>query len=153
MARESHFLKSVYDKLSTIPSVRIYEQVLIDKWNVYQFDYIGILACEDSREVIGMEDDSAFSNKGTLDIYILSGCQVKKQNNGKANLRERLANLSEQIEYKLSNYIAPPYKSDFENTYFSPLQFVSSQVATYSDEETKGISLLVMRSIYYKGDK
>lgn len=153
MARESHFLNQISEKLSSISGVRVYEQVLIDKWNTYQFDYIGILACEDSREVIGLEDDSAFSNKGTLDIYILAGCQTKKQNNGRANLRERLANLSEQIEAKLSNYIPSPYKSDFENTYFSPLQFVSSQVATYSDEETKGITLLVMRSIYYKGEK
>lgn len=153
MARESHFLNQISEKLSSISGVRVYEQVLIDKWNAYQFDYVGILACEDSREVIGLEDDSAFSNKGTLDIYILAGCQTKKQNNGRANLRERLANLSEQIEAKLSNYIPSPYKSDYENTYFSPLQFVSSQVATYSDEETKGISLLVMRSIYYKGEK
>lgn len=153
MARESHFLNQISEKLSSISGVRVYEQVLIDKWNTYQFDYVGILACEDSREVIGLEDDSAFSNKGTLDIYILAGCQTKKQNNGRANLRERLANLSEQIEAKLSNYIPSPYKSDYENTYFSPLQFVSNQVATYSDEETKGISLLVMRSIYYKGEK
>jgi hypothetical protein len=153
MARESEILQSVVNQLSIISGIRVYPQVLIDKWNTYQFDYAGVLACEDNREVINLEDDSALANKGTIDIYILSGVQTKKQNTGKANLREKLANLSEEIEWKLHNFKPPMYNSDFETTYFSPLQFVSNQVATYSDDETKGISLSIFRSVYYRGDK
>jgi hypothetical protein len=151
MARESAVLTNIYERLQTIPGVRTYEQVLVDKWNTYQFDYVGILACEDSREVIGLEDDSAFSNKGTMDIYVLAGAQVKKQNNNRANLRERLGDLNELIENSLGNYKPTAYESDYETTIFAPLHFVSSQVATYSDDETKGLTLVVFRTIYYKG--
>lgn len=150
MARESKAIEGVVEQLRTLPGLRIYEQVTIDKWNTYQFDYIGVLAVEDNREVIGLEDDSAFANRGTLDIYLLAGAQVKKQINGKANLREALCDISEKVENKLTNFIPPEYKSDYEQTIFAPMHFISSQVATYNDDETKGISLLIFRTIYYK---
>lgn len=151
MARESKLIEEVVSKLKTITGLRIYDFVTVDKWNTYQFDYIGVLSCEDNREVIGLEDDSAFSNRGTIDIYMLAGAQVKKQINGKANLRETLANISEAVENKLTNFIPLAYESDYETSIFAPMHFVSSQVATYNDDETKGITLIVFRTIYYKG--
>lgn len=151
MARESKLIEEVVSKLKTITGLKVYDFVTVDKWNTYQFDYIGVLSCEDNREVIGLEDDSAFSNRGTLDIYLLAGAQVKKQINGKANLRESLANITEAVENKLTNFIPNAYDSDYESTIFAPMHFVSSQVATYNDDETKGITLIVFRSIYYKG--
>lgn len=151
MARESKLIEEVVGKLKTITGLKVYDFVTVDKWNTYQFDYIGVLSCEDNREVIGLEDDSAFSNRGTLDIYLLAGAQVKKQLNGKANLRESLANIAEAVENKLTNFIPNAYDSDYESTMFAPMHFISSQVATYNDDETKGITLIVFRSIYYKG--
>jgi hypothetical protein len=151
MAREATVLKEITEKLSTLSGIKVYEQVLVDKWNTYQFDYVGIVACEDSREVIGLEDDSAFTNKGTMDIYLLIGAQIKKQNNSKANLRYRLSELCEIIENTLSNYRPKAYESEYESTIFAPLHFVSTQLATYSDDETKGLSLIVFRTVYYKG--
>lgn len=64
MARESAALESVAGQLRTMAGVRVYDQVMIDKWNTYQFPFVGILGGSDSREVIGLEDDSAFANKG-----------------------------------------------------------------------------------------
>lgn len=150
MARETEVVKSIVDEMRTLSAIRIYEMVTIDKWNTYQFDFAGVLAVEDSREVIGLEDDSAFVNRGNLDIYILCGSQVKKQMNGRANLREALADISERIENKLTNFVPPSYVSSYENTMFAPLHFVSSQVATYNDDETKGLGLMVFRTYYYK---
>lgn len=151
MARESKAIEEIVAELRTMSGLRVYEFVTVDKWNTYQFDYVGVLACEDNREVIGLEDDSAFANRGTLDVYILAGAQVKKQMNNKANLREALANISEAIENKLTNFVPQSYQSEYESTMFSPLHFISSQVATYNDDETKGITLMVFRTIYYKG--
>lgn len=151
MARESKAVEEIVEQLKTMSGLRVYEFVTIDKWNTYQFDYVGVLAVEDNREVIALEDDSAFANRGTLDVYLLAGSQVKKQVNNKANLREALANISEAIENKLTNFVPVSYESEYESTLFSPLHFVSSQVATYNDDETKGITLLVFRTIYYKG--
>lgn len=153
MARESKAIDSIVDHLKTMSGLRIYEQVLIDKWNTYQFDYVGILGSEDSREVIGLEDDSAFSNRGTFNFYLLVGAQVKKQNNGKANLRNSLAEIVEKIENKLSNFVPSTYVSNFENTLFAPLHFVNSQAVTFNDDETKGISLVQFRCFYYRGEK
>ena len=151
MARESKAIEQVSEQLKTMSGLRTYEFVTIDKWNTYQFDYVGVLSCEDTREVISLEDDSAFANRGQLDIYMLAGAQVKKQMNGKANLRETLANISEAIENKLTNFVPDSYESDYESTIFSPLHFLNSQVITYNDDETKGVSLIVFRTIYYRG--
>jgi hypothetical protein len=151
MARESKATEEITNQLRTMTGLKVYDFVTVDKWNTYQFDYVGVLSCEDTREVIGLEDDSAFSNRGYLDIYLLAGSQVKKQINGKANLRESLANIVEAIENKLTNFVPAMYESNYESTMFSPLHFVNSQVATYNDDETKGISLLTFRTIYYKG--
>lgn len=150
MARESKAIEAIVEQLRTLGGLRIYEQVTVDKWNTYQFDYVGVLAVEDTREVIGLEDDSAFANRGYLDIYLLAGSQVKKQMNGKANLRESLCDISEKVENKLTNFVPTEYESNYERTMFAPMHFISSQVATYNDDETKGISLIVFRTFYYK---
>lgn len=153
MARESAALNSIASQLRTLSGIKVYDQVMIDKWNTYQFPFVGIMSGADSREVIGLEDDSAFANKGTLDIYLLIGVQVKKNATaGKANLREALADLSEAIENKLTNYTPEKYESDYERTYFAPVHFIDSQAVTFNDDETKGISFMTFRTIYYKGD-
>lgn len=153
MARESAALQSIADQLRTLSGVKVYDQVMLDKWNTYQFPFIGILSGADSREVIGLEDDSAFANKGTLDMYLLIGVQVKKNATaGKANLREALANLAEAVENKLTNYQPPQYTSDFESCYFAPVHFIDSQAVTFNDDETKGISFMTFRTIYYRGE-
>jgi hypothetical protein len=153
MARESKAIESIYEQLKTLSGLKIYEQVMIDKWNTYQFDFIGILGTEDTREVIGLEDDSAFSNRGTLNFYMIIGSQVKKQNNGKANLRNSLASISEKVENKLANFMPSQYQSNFERTIFSKIHFVNSQAITFNDDETKGISLIQFRCYYYRAEK
>ena len=154
MARESAAINSVADQLRTMSGVRVYDQVMIDKWNTYQFPFVGILGGSDSREVIGLEDDSAFANKGQIDMYLLVGVQVKKNSTaGKAILRENLADYAEAIENKLTNYRPPEYESDFERTYFAPVHFIDAQAVTYNDDETKGIYFMTFRTVYYRGDK
>jgi len=153
MARESAAIQSITDKLRTMSGVKVYDQVMLDKWNTYQFPFVGVLSGADSREVIGLEDDSAFANKGTLDVYLLVGVQVKKNSTaGKANLREALADLCEAIENKLTNYSPAVYESDYERTFFAPIHFVDAQAVTYNDDETKGISFMTFRTVYYRGD-
>jgi hypothetical protein len=153
MARESAALQSIADQLRTMSGIKVYDQVMIDKWNAYQFPYVGILGGADSREVIGLEDDSAFANKGTIDIYLLIGVQVKKNSTaGKALLRESLADHAEAIENKLLNFRPLTYESDFERTVFAPVHFVDAQAVTYNDDETKGIYFMTFRTIYYRGD-
>ena len=153
MARESAAIQSITDKLRTMSGVKVYDQVMLDKWNTYQFPFVGVLSGADSHEVIGLEDDSAFANKGTLDVYLLVGVQVKKNSTaGKANLREALADLCEAIENKLTNYSPAVYESDYERTFFAPIHFVDAQAVTYNDDETKGISFMTFRTVYYRGD-
>ena len=153
MARESAALQSIADQLRTMSGIKVYDQVMIDKWNAYQFPYVGILGGSDSREVIGLEDDSAFANKGTIDIYLLIGVQVKKNSTaGKALLRESLADYAEAIEHKLLNFTPSTYESDFERRYFAPVHFVDAQAVTYNDDETKGIYFMTFRTNYYRGD-
>jgi len=153
MARESAAIQSIANRLRTMSGVKVYEQVMLDKWNTYQFPFVGVLSGADSREVIGLEDDSAFANKGTLDIYLLVGVQVKKNSTaGKANLREALADLCEAIENKLTNYSPAVYESDYERTIFAPVHFIDSQAVTFNDDETKGISFMTFRTVYYRGD-
>jgi len=153
MARESAALQSIADQLRTMSGVRVYDQVMIDKWNTYQFPFVGILGGADSREVIGLEDDSAFANKGTIDMYLLVGVQIKKNATaGKALLRETLADYAEAIENKLTNYNPPVYESNYERTYFAPVHFIDAQAITYNDDETKGIYFMTFRTNYYRGD-
>lgn len=153
MARESAALQSIADQLRTMSGIKVYDQVMIDKWNAYQFPYVGILGGADSREVIGLEDDSAFANKGTIDIYLLIGVQVKKNSTaGKALLRESLADYAEAIENKLLNFRPSSYESDYERTVFAPVHFVDAQAVTYNDDETKGIYFMTFRTNYYRGD-
>lgn len=153
MARESAALQSIADQLKTMSGVKVYDQVMIDKWNTYQFPFVGILGGSDSREVVSLEDDSAFANKGSIDVYLLVGAQVKKNvTAGKAILRETLADYAEAIENKLLNFKPAPYQSDFETTYFAPVHFVDAQAITYNDDETKGIYFMTFRTIYYRGD-
>jgi hypothetical protein len=153
MARESAAIQSIANRLRTMSGVKVYDQVMLDKWNTYQFPFVGVLSGADSREVIGLEDDSAFANKGTLDIYLLVGVQVKKNSTaGKANLREALADLCEAIENKLTNYSPAVYESDYERTIFAPVHFIDSQAVTFNDDETKGISFMTFRMVYYRGD-
>jgi len=127
---------------------------MIDKWNTYQFPFVGILGGADTREVIGLEDDSAFANKGQIDMYLLVGVQVKKNTTaGKAILRENLADYAEAIENKLTNYNPPVYESNYERTYFAPVHFIDAQAVTYNDDETKGIYFMTFRVVYYRSDK
>jgi len=154
MARESAALQSIADQLRTMSGVRVYDQVMIDKWNTYQFPFVGILGGADTREVIGLEDDSAFANKGQIDMYLLVGVQVKKNTTaGKAILRENLADYAEAIENKLTNYNPPVYDSNYERTYFAPVHFIDAQAVTYNDDETKGIYFMTFRVVYYRSDK
>jgi len=127
---------------------------MIDKWNTYQFPFVGILGGADTRGDIGLEDDSAVANKGQIDMYLLVGVQVKKNTTaGKAILRENLADYAEAIENKLTNYNPPVYDSNYERTYFAPVHFIDAQAVTYNDDETKGIYFMTFRVVYYRSDK
>jgi hypothetical protein len=150
MARESKAINGIINQLNTIENLKVYEHVQIDKWNTYNFNYVGILSGSDTREPETFEDDSTILNRGQLEIFILVGCQVKKIIANKATLRNALADLCEVIEYKLHNLKLEGYLTEFEATEFAPLTFVDSQAITFSDDETKGISLMTFRTIYYR---
>jgi hypothetical protein len=113
---------------------------------------VGILHCEDSRELEPLEDNSALVNMGQLEIYLLVGAQVKKSATNKHNVRDALANICEQVEYKLHNTILPSYISDYENAEFAPLHYVSSQALQYNEDNTKGLSLMVFRTKYIRSN-
>lgn len=150
MARETAAIESITTQLRKMEGVKVYDQVQIDKWNTYGFDFVGILSGADTRENELMEDDSAFANRGTLDIYMLVGVQVKKSNTQKAVLRNALADLCEKVEYMLQNLDLGSYVTDFESTEFAPLHFVDSQAVTFSDDETKGVAFMTFRTLYYR---
>jgi hypothetical protein len=150
MARETAAIESITTQLRKMQGVKVYDQVQIDKWNTYGFDFVGILSGADTRENELMEDDSAFANRGTLDIYMLVGVQVKKSNTQKAVLRNALADLCEKVEYMLQNLDLGSYVTDFESTEFAPLHFVDSQAVTFSDDETKGVAFMTFRTLYYR---
>ena len=150
MARETAAIESIITQLRKMQGVKVYDQVQIDKWNTYGFDFVGVLSGADTRENELMEDDSAFANRGTLDVYMLVGVQVKKSNTQKAVLRNALADLCEKVEYMLQNLDLGSYVTDFESTEFAPLHFVDSQAVTFSDDETKGVAFMTFRTLYYR---
>lgn len=150
MARETKAIAGVIERLQTIEDVKVYEHIQIDKWNTYTFDYIGVLSASDTRESEVFENDTAILNRGIMEFYLLVGSSVKKNTNNKAVLRTALANLCEKIEYKLHNHKIEGYLTDFEATEFTPLTFVDAQNITYSDDETKGISIMTFKTIYYR---
>ena len=150
MARETKAITGIVERLNSIEGVKIYEHIQIDKWNAYAFNYIGILSATDSREVETFENDSTLLNRGAMEFYLLVGCAVKKNIGNKAVLRNALADLCEKIEYKLHNHKVEGYLTEFEATEFSPLTFVDAQNITYSDDETKGISIMTFKLIYYR---
>jgi hypothetical protein len=150
MARETAAIESITTQLRKMQGVKVYDQVQIDKWNTYGFDFVGVLSGADTRENELMEDDSAFANRGALDIYMLVGVQVKKSNTQKAVLRNALADLCEKVEYMLQNLDLGSYVTDFESTEFAPLHFVDSQAVTFSDDETKGVAFMTFRTLYYR---
>lgn len=152
MARETKALNGVTDLLRELQGVRVYDSINADKWDTLQFNYVGILHCEDTRELEPMEDNSALVNRGQLEIYLLIGCAVKKSAVAKNTIRDGLANICEAVEYKLHNVVLPSYISDYENAEFAPLHFVSSQALQYNDDNTKGISLMVFRTKYIRSN-
>ena len=79
MARESTAITSIVKELNKLQGIKVYEQVQIDKWNTYNFDFVGVMSGSDTRENELFEDDSAYANRGSLDIFLLVGVQVKKK--------------------------------------------------------------------------
>ena len=150
MARESTAITSIVQELNKLQGVKVYEQVQIDKWNTYNFDFVGVMSGSDTRENELFEDDSAYANRGSLDIFLLVGVQIKKSNTQKAVLRNALADLCEKVEYMLQNHEIGSYVTDFESTEFAPVHFVDSQAVTFSDDETKGIAFMTFRTLYYR---
>lgn len=150
MARESAAITSIVEELSKIEGVKVYDQVQIDKWNTYGFNFVGVLSGADTRENELFEDDSAYGNRGSLEIYLLVGVQVKKSNTQKAVLRNALADLCEKVEYMLQNHEISAYVTNYENTEFAPVHFVDSQAVTFSDDETKGVAFMTFRTLYYR---
>jgi hypothetical protein len=152
MARETKALNGVTDLLRELQGVRVYDVITVDKWDTLQFNYVGILHCEDSRELEPLEDNSAMVNMGQLEIYLLVGAQVKKSATNKLNVRDALANICEQVEYKLHNVVLPSYVSDYEAAEFAPLHYVSSQALQYNEDNTKGLSIMVFRTKYIRSN-
>lgn len=150
MARESTAITSIVKELNKLQGIKVYEQVQIDKWNTYNFDYVGVLSGSDTRENQLFEDDSALANRGSLEIYLLVGVQVKKSNTQKSLLRTSLADLCEKVEYMLQNHEINSYVTEYESTEFAPVHFVDSQAVTVSDDETKGIAFMTFRTLYYR---
>lgn len=149
MSREKHLTDAIVDKLGTLTGVRTYEQILLHKYESYQFDYVGIYGSTDERFTESFEDMSAVSVLGKIDVFLLLGNQVKKQPTlGKASLRYAMQDLSEKIEWCLSDLEIEPYVSDFEQTTFSSVHFIASEPITFSDDETKGLTLMTFRIFY-----
>lgn len=152
MARETKAINEIASMLNELQSIRVYDTITVDKWDTLQFNYIGILHVEDTRELEPLEDNSAMVNRGQLEIYLLVGNSVKKSTSNKGNLREALASQCERIENKLHNAVIESYVSDFEATEFAPLHFVSNQVVQYNDDNTKGLALMVFRAKYIRSN-
>jgi hypothetical protein len=78
MSREKHITDAIIEKLGMMSGVRIYEQILLNKYETYQFDYVGIYGSTDERFTESMEDMSAVADLGKVDLFILLGNSVKK---------------------------------------------------------------------------
>jgi hypothetical protein len=151
MSRQKQILDSIFDKLSRLPDIKVYEQVTFDKWNLYAFDYVGIYSTVDERQTEALEDNSAVARQGKLDVYLLVGNSVKKSPTlGKALLRNAMQDTCELVEYALTNLEIPDYSNDYGDTVFSPLHYIATDNIAYIDDETKGVSLMTFRAYYYK---
>lgn len=149
MAREQHIADALVEKLKTLSGIRVYEQIMIDKYTTYQFDYVGIFGSTDSRIVESLEDMSAVTNMGSIDVYLLCGNQVKKSPTlGKAKLRYAMQELCEKVEWCLQNLSIEDYKSDYEQTEFSKVHYIGNEPVTFNDDETMGLSIMTFRIFY-----
>ncbi len=149
MSREKHITDAIIEKLGMMSGVRVYEQILLNKYETYQFDYVGIYGSTDERFTESMEDMSAVADLGKVDLFILLGNSVKKTPTlGAGKLRHAMQELAERVEYALQDLRIEFYKSDYETTTFSPVHYISSEPITYSDDETKGLTLMTFRIFY-----
>jgi len=149
MSREKHITEGVLEKLNSIGGVRVYEQVVMNKIETYQYDFIGIYGSTDERTVESFEDMSAISHLGQIDLYLLCGSSVKKSTSvGNGKLRYSMQDLTERVENCLGDAEFDNYVSNYENTYFSTLHFISAEPISFNDDETKGLSLMTFRVLY-----
>lgn len=149
MSREKHLTEQMVNKMSTLSGVRVYEQILLHKYEAYQFDYVGIYGSTDERFTESMEDMSAVNDLGKIDVYLMLGNAVKKQPTlGKASLRYAMQDLAERVEWVLQDMEIEPYKTDYETTNFSTVHYIASEPVTFSDDETKGLTLMTFRIFY-----
>lgn len=153
MAREKIAVNGICEYLNQLSGVKVYEQVWMDKWDSYAFNFVGVLASQDERYSETLEDSMALTNLGKIDVFILCGVQVKKSAIlGKANLRNALQDICEMVEYKLHNKQIEDYISDYETCEFAPIHFVSSEPLTYAEDESKGCALMTFRIFYTKNN-
>jgi hypothetical protein len=149
MSREKHVSDAVLEALNSIGGVRVYEQVMMNKIDNYQYDFIGIYGSTDERTTESFEDMSAVSHLGQIDVYLLCGTSVKKTPTlGSGKLRYAMQDLCERVENTLENYELDKYVSNFETSYFSPMHYISSEPISFNDDETKGLSLMTFRVFY-----
>lgn len=149
MSREKHLTDAITEQLNTMSGVRVYEQVLLHKYESYQFDYVGIYGATDERFTESLENMSAVSDLGKIDVFLLLGNAVKKQPTlGKASLRYAMQDLAEKVEWCLTDLELEKYVSDYEQTTFSSVHFIGSEPVTFSDDETKGLTLMTFRIFY-----
>lgn len=149
MSREQHISEAIAEQLKTISGIRVYEQVMMNKFETYQFDYVGLYGSTDERMVESLEDLSSVANMGKIDIYLLCGNSVKKSPTlGVAKLRNAMQELCEKVEYHLQNMQPERYNSDFEQTDFSPVNYIASEPVTFTDDETKGLTIMTFRVFY-----
>jgi len=149
MSREKHLTDAITYQLNSMSGVKVYEQILLHKYESYGFDYVGIYGSTDERFTESLEDMSAVSDLGKIDIYLLLGNAVKKQPTlGKASLRYAMQDLAEKVEWCLTDLEVEKYVSDYEQTTFSSVHFIGSEPVTFSDDETKGLTLMTFRIFY-----
>lgn len=149
MSREKHLTDAIASQLNTLSGVRVYEQILLHKYESYQFDYVGIYGSTDERYTEALEDMSAVSDLGKIDVFLLLGNAVKKQPTiGKASLRYAMQDLAEKVEWSLTDLEVESYLSEYEKTSFSTVHFIGSEPVTFSDDETKGLTLMTFRIFY-----
>jgi hypothetical protein len=126
----------------------------MNKFETYQFDFVGIYGSTDERIVESLEDLSSVANIGRIDVYLLCGNSVKKNATlGIARLRNAMQDLNEKVEHVLQNYVPSRYDSDYEATDFSPISYSASEPVTFTDDETKGLSIMTFRVFYTRFQK